>query len=465
MLYEIERWMACRDVDKEPLAQLPKRVIDVANSSDPLFVHLREVAGSQDDTLGRYVCLSHRWGQSTKPMTTTTATLQSRLQGIKLRDLTQTFRNAIAITRRLGVKYIWIDSLCILQDSRDDWEEESSKMGLYYRSSWLTIGAGMIGDGLFAERTPPKPYCKLVMPISNTNPQTRSNIYFSQEPHAMPIRAIGSPDQSPLYSRGWTLQEEILSPRFLSFEPTQVYFRCSQYVDFECGYRTLINKWKSLASQHLASKDLWVRVVEDFSSRTLTINSDKLPALSGLAQVYQEIWNDTYLAGLWQTQIWKHLLWYAKTPKRESEYLGPTWSWVSVDSPVIFAGNSFADSCMTLISASTIPVGKNPLGRLESAVIDIHAPVSKFYVRTFKVTSPEGQKSNLHTSTGKYCEFNPDELFPLDLTEISFVYITKTMGLALVPVAGEFKTFRRVGLGFVPEVDEIVTRRSKISIV
>jgi hypothetical protein len=94
-------------------------------------------------------------------------------------QLSQTFQDAIMITRRLGIKYLWIDSLCILQDSKSDWEVESAKMGQYYASSWLTIGAGLLGDGTqgcFGNRLGPEGlYCRLVV----KELQQRSDLYFT----------------------------------------------------------------------------------------------------------------------------------------------------------------------------------------------------------------------------------------------------------------------------------------------
>lgn len=265
--------------DKNPITVLPKRLLDVRHN----IVRLRQADDYPDEREGQYICLSHRWSTASQLMTTTLTTLEERVQGIKFDDLTQTFQDAIAITRKLGISYIWIDSLCIIQDSQEDWEEESSKMGIYYGSSWLTIGAGMDGDGLFLERlTPPEPYIKLRMPTTE-NGKENSNIYFSITPHDMPLRGINASTQSPLYSRGWTLQEEMLSPRFLSFEPTQVYYRGAVDIEYESGYRSRVNKWKGFGQQHLNSRDLWLRIVEDFSTRTLSVASDKLPAVSGLA--------------------------------------------------------------------------------------------------------------------------------------------------------------------------------------
>jgi len=133
------------DEDLHKLKSLPKRMIDIGHNWSPT-VYLKDfskVPSHSSTHKGIYVCLSHCWDSVSSLQTTITATLAARECGIELSTLPQTFRDAIKITRSTGLKYIWIDTLCILQDSKEDWAEESAKMGTYYGSSWLTIGAGV----------------------------------------------------------------------------------------------------------------------------------------------------------------------------------------------------------------------------------------------------------------------------------------------------------------------------------
>ena len=119
-----------------------------------MTIYLRDFSaalGNGTSPRGVYICLSHRWGPAVP--CTTSANLLSRIEGILVNDLPPTFRDAIFITRSLGVQYIWIDFLCIMQDPLSDCEEESAKMGNYYGLSWLAIGAGVTGhNGLFSLR-------------------------------------------------------------------------------------------------------------------------------------------------------------------------------------------------------------------------------------------------------------------------------------------------------------------------
>jgi hypothetical protein len=222
---------------QEAVSPLPKRVIDVFTSPNPSIICLRD---SINLPQGQYLCLSHCWSESA-PITTTTQTLAQRCDGIRMDELSPTLRDTVYLARELEIQYIWIDSLCILQDSQEDWEVESSKMGTYYGSSLLTVLAGRDGSkGLFGERDfPPRPYCKVSSP---SGPGRASvDIYFTLFPH-VPGRGV-SEGTPKIYTRGWVLQEEILSPRVLSFEPSQTYFRTSLVEKYESG--SVVEAFKS----------------------------------------------------------------------------------------------------------------------------------------------------------------------------------------------------------------------------
>lgn len=175
---------------KDKIPPLPKRVLDVSFiGSDTI-----KLVETDPNYPSHFICLSHRWGNA-KPLTTTSTTLQSRLEGIKVKDLSQTFQDAVILTRALRKPYLWIDSLCILQDSASEWEEESAKMGTYYSSSWLTIGAGMHEDGLFLPRVAPsRPYVKLKTIPGET-------LYFAPITNNMPVRGTGMNFVNPIQSR------------------------------------------------------------------------------------------------------------------------------------------------------------------------------------------------------------------------------------------------------------------------
>ena len=120
--------------------QLPSRFIDVGEDTPLSHVTLRERKELDQLDDGRYVALSHCWGQ-TPSLRTTRSTLADHKRGIALSELPQSFADAVAIVRLLGVRYLWIDSLCIVQDDEHDWQRESGAMSAIYRDAYLVLAA------------------------------------------------------------------------------------------------------------------------------------------------------------------------------------------------------------------------------------------------------------------------------------------------------------------------------------
>lgn len=124
---------------------LPTRILHLGETTnetaegngDDLQIRLIEPSSDQRE---RYISLSHSWGCE-QPLITTTATLEQHKTGIPLSQLPATFRDAVLICRKLGIHYLWIDSLCIIQDSDVDWQQEASRMASVYRNSYLTVYA------------------------------------------------------------------------------------------------------------------------------------------------------------------------------------------------------------------------------------------------------------------------------------------------------------------------------------
>ena len=129
---------------------LPTRVLEVSFES----IRLLET----HDMCGDYAILSHCWGP--RPIITTKLQdIAIRCRNIDFSTLSKTFQDAVLVTRSLGLKYLWIDSLCIVQDSKKDWEIESSKMGTYYSYAQICIAATAASEGsigCFFDRHPAK---------------------------------------------------------------------------------------------------------------------------------------------------------------------------------------------------------------------------------------------------------------------------------------------------------------------
>lgn len=375
---------------------LPTRVIAVGSPDGCAEPFLLESCGKT----GLYITLSHCWGGEV-PLTTTTTTLEARKSSIPFLLLPKTFQDAIIITRKLGIRYLWIDSLCILQDSGADWERESAMMGQVYSSGFLNIaarGAVNAKSGCFISREPEPPACDLRYEAPD---ESVIGCMYIRDPSYRSERLR----DTPLDKRGWVLQERLLSPRIVYFGRQQMYWECveatirqdgkhhdvtnddlrdfKQSLDFDAvGPRPSIGKQIKLdelsqRKQLVAGRFLqWYNVVAEYTRRGLTFQSDKLPAIAGLARTFHTKFDATYVAGLWKEDLIAGLVWYLETPSEEiiSENL-PSWSWARRKCVVRFWSQSIAlplrtlDDACTLVSVEcTLLAPLNPYGDVKAKV-------------------------------------------------------------------------------------------------
>ncbi|KAF2467682.1 HET-domain-containing protein, partial [Lindgomyces ingoldianus] len=279
----------------------PTRIVEIQDTDK---VRLYQTQGERD----AYTCLSHCWG-SNPIIQTTSSTLSTFKNSIPWSQLSRTFRDAIDLTYRLGLKYIWIDSLCIIQDNIDDWRHEGNKMASTYSNSFLTIAASKARDG--------NEGCYSTCP-----PELCKNL--------------------PLLQRGWVLQERLLSPRVVHFGPRELYWECAQRNLCECSELSLIlnlhgggvgtkDLKRELSRSGLTLKDQWYSIVTEYSKLHLTFEKDIFPALQGLAVSTQRHTLFAYHAGLWEDTLISDLMWIPKRQgRRPRTWRAPTWSWASV---------------------------------------------------------------------------------------------------------------------------------------
>jgi hypothetical protein len=212
-----ERLAECKENHKLcPLANtpsLPKRVVDVGthHSTSSPSLHL-----SQPNEKALYVALSYCWGGH-QDITTTAATLQSYTISLPTDLLPRTMQDAVAITRSLGIRYLWIDALCIIQDDQADKSSEISAMGMVYKNATLTIAAASASsakDG-FLQNRPPLLMCRLPLYLTSNE---YGSIWLRKPSQVHP--------KEPLDSRGWALQESLLSPRILYYATKDLIWKC-----------------------------------------------------------------------------------------------------------------------------------------------------------------------------------------------------------------------------------------------
>lgn len=319
-----------------------------------------------------YATLSHCWGNFV-PLRLLTTNISSFLHGIALDSLPRTFQDAVEMTRNLGLGYLWIDSLCILQDSTQDWAAESNRMYETYRYSFVNLAAvasanaseGLTYPSSLLSTTP----CKVM--IGRGQPEA-----WARTDYTPGIRSDNNSDL-PLLTRAWVFQEILLPSRVLLFTKDEVCWECNEMSRTETfpDSKTIprpdvagnyeVNEvipfrktWRNLSEQSPDSRiQLWNQMIAQYSGNQMSKPSDKLVAMAGLAHDLGQNWPRVdYLAGLWSYDLLHGLLWNCRRCTRSRFYNAPSWSWASVDGSVTtpsYLNLGFCDPLVEIVEACT----------------------------------------------------------------------------------------------------------------
>jgi hypothetical protein len=377
-----EKYPRCLPLSDRPL---PTRVIDLGDK-DSSRVHLVESHG----LLGRYVALSHCWGDREPTTTTSDNYVSHKNEGIAICDLPQTFRDAIEVVRALGFQYLWIDCLCIIQQDGEDWRREAPRMLEVYANAVVTVAScvqdafvGFLKESSWAPHTA---VCQINLQWENENSAT--TVAFLEESEQRPWdehffkrferRAwhehFYPEDGQPWFSRAWTFQERLLSARILYFANGKLFYECSTArfsrscnspLPLESLHKdsTIVTKTSLQELDAHALMGMWYRFVADYSRRHLTQGQDRFAAISGVARIIAERSGSEYRAGLWASEFAYGLLWNSSYPIKEllpfkekysyrsvsrykAEYPGPSWSWASCDHGVAYPDDAPRNACM-----------------------------------------------------------------------------------------------------------------------
>ena len=311
--------------------------------------------------------------------------------GIEISRLPLAFRECFKITKHLGLRFTWIDALCIVQDSAEDWEKESTRMSDIYENAFLTIAAASsssAGETFLGSCKQGKLF-SLACVTDDGNPtmvMARAQPQSGFHPGSM---GTGPPD--PWDRRAWTLQERVASSRLISFSSSEAQWTCRTRMACECREAELHShkvehaSVSSIAYPPEAFK-FWQSIVSNYSMRSLSDNLDKLPAISGIANTIQRRTKSQYIAGIWMDNAISDLCWCRATVAMEgipphtapSTYRAPSFSWASIDGYVYFIHNnsSASFSPKTIVLNATVNViGHNPYGRVRSGSIKLHGPL------------------------------------------------------------------------------------------
>jgi hypothetical protein len=274
--------------------------------------------------------------------------LNQYLEHLDLEVLPQTLRDAIAVTKSISVPYLWVDALCILQDSDEDKSFEISKMERVYRDSLVTIVAANsegVTQGFLQPREMPMESFNIPFRLSGSQFGTMS----VQELDKMEYEE----SEEPINKRAWALQESMLAHRYLIYSSHTLQWRCNagvrnhgnslhlvHYSDKGQTSRSFYSLNKP-ASDSKGELGRWMRLVDVYSKRSSSLSRDKLNAISAVARGFSPLLGPEYFAGLWQFSILWQLTWVPSYSwdseainTRPEVYRAPSWSWASVDGPL-----------------------------------------------------------------------------------------------------------------------------------
>jgi len=320
--------------------KLPTRVIDVGPPDGSMEPYLKQSKGSS----GFYCALSHCWGNpELRPLKTTKDSFSDHLKKIPWDHLPKTFQDAIIITRSIGIRWLWIDALCIVQDDSDDWLREAATMGSIYEMARLTIAASHAKDGTEGCFLP-RPSLAGPVELSLTTSDPPARIYISQQPNLNDYY----PDFGPLNRRAWTTQERLFPRRMIFYTKAGMAWscRCAVLYDRGDGKNTLLDHRR--VSGYNSSQDLrlnWMDLVTAYTRRALTYPSDILVALQGFVSELRKLSPlDEFVMGIWWRDVDVQLAWVSDegSQQRISEGLDiPSWSWASRDRSITFPFNQY----------------------------------------------------------------------------------------------------------------------------
>ncbi|KAI0629752.1 heterokaryon incompatibility protein-domain-containing protein, partial [Trametes polyzona] len=335
---------------------MPTRLVDCADPRSPRLV---QIAGSGE--IEAYAALSYVWGVQAPSYRTTIKNLPGRTNGAPLPGLPKTIQDAIKVAHALGYRYLWVDGLCIVQDSPEDKHREIKYMRQIYHYAALTIiaaSASSVDEGFLQERTKQPPLVPMhTLPFicpgcpddltspTLSGPQKLGTIHLEQKSR-FPKDA---PAPEPVDLRAWCLQELLMSPRLLIFTHTALLFRCQTasvnvcgalhdgYFDPEPLPHELFQPNLTIVPRSALWTSLWRawwETVRIYSGRSTSYPTDRLVACGGIAEEFSRVLQMDYLAGLWRDTLLQDLLWSKDRHTAQSPcpaYRAPSWSWAALD--------------------------------------------------------------------------------------------------------------------------------------
>jgi hypothetical protein len=483
-----ETYEDCKNLWRRTIRKSPARLLRIDSIAVPKLV--LEDSSDQDR---RYVALSHCWGKDSEeykmPKTCRENIEEHKTEGLLLSSLTKTFQDAVYLTLKLGLDFIWIDSLCIVQHEKEEWIEECPKMGDYYEGAYLVVAATHASDGRHGLHTDRNPKIIQFQTLSGH----RMRCYVEEEHHNVWRKGEEhwEAPELPLFGRAWAFQERLLATRIIHFTKEELVWECKTRIACECGdlqdpgprsvefgasknFKTKFNEVADYSSD-LDRLDFWHDITAQYSARAITKKTDRLPALSSIAEklaIYPGFLGQ-YLAGIWETTLPGGLMWESestnselvsgasgRTHWRDRSSSIPTWSWLSIEGRVNTRGRPAKSLVITEV-ISYVLASHDPYGACKEAIIQVTGVTVP--VEIIDDCEKEGCTGKVLKLRGKRecCTLIPDTI-PLELSQeqlgnldlialrFSHAYFIYCNSMILVPAAGTNDKYERLGIGECP---------------
>jgi hypothetical protein len=417
--------------NKYKTSERPSRILEIDPLASPTAIRLLSVEATPFHD--RYAALSHRWPATTSPYSLKKSKIKQYQISIPILQLPNNFVDAIEITKALGLKHLWIDSLCIIQDSTADWETESAKMDIVYLNAAVTIAASVPNDANGGSSLDLlQPTClRLSLPIRNAGNSSK-RIHVKGILRSRCASQFAIPD-SQLSKRGWVLQEMALSPRILHFAQDQAYWQCRERVESEDGTLRIphvdggpivecleerLDRTR-LVPNTIPENDLqglWWSWAIDYSSRTFTKTNDKLYACAGITRFYQHLsGSSAVVLGLLRQRLLKDLTWRFEDDQphyRNTTTNLPSWSWLGWNSALfpsstLVVGEGWSHPAQaTILSVEVVWSGQELTTPLKRAEIKLLGRLTTMLVSTSIISFSIGNFSVEYDTAS--LEFPPD---------------------------------------------------------
>ncbi|OBT87532.1 hypothetical protein VE02_03765 [Pseudogymnoascus sp. 03VT05] len=321
--------------------EIPRHVDRVIwiEANNPSRIQLIEPKGVR----AVYLALSYCWGPvSSDTYLTDASTYEARKAGIQLDDLPPLFQDIIACARALGIQYIWIDRLCIIQGNDADFKTQAPKMGEIYGNATVTIAAASASseqDRIMVERDKKWTTSSVSLTVNGIG---ALKLQCRRRSHPLEKEDTGG-DYGKVSTRAWIWQERLLAERTIFFTPSALKFECRCHSVWE-GFDQGVSGHSWSAQLESTSHNSWTLLVEEFTKRDITRPSDRLPAMESVMKRIETKTNWTPLWGLWKNTLIEGLAWEPQPSghwgrhdcRMNPGHYAPTWSWASVDGAISY---------------------------------------------------------------------------------------------------------------------------------